>query len=113
MSNVHIPDPASMTGLEWAEFARSFDGYSWLARKTGLEITPEALFHQTVIPVRTAWERNRLDTVAVEEIRATLHYTSKADRLAGGYLFTRDVDSNDEKFQRALVAELRRRNPVS
>ena len=112
MSNIHIPDPASMTGLEWAESRARSDGYSWLARKTGLEITPEALFHQTVIPVRTAWNENSLLYTAVEEIRATLHYTSKADRLAGGYLFTRGFHSNDEKFQRALVAELRRR-PVS
>jgi hypothetical protein len=104
-----IPDPATMTASEWAEYAHSFDGYRWLSGKTGLEVTPEALFHQTVIPVRAAWERNRLSTVSTEEMRATLFYHSRADRHAGGNMFTRDEDGVDEAFQRALVAELRAR----
>ena len=106
---IEIPDPATMTSQEWAAFAHAFDGYQWLRQKTGSDATPEALFHQTVIPVRTAWERNELHTVTVEEIRATLFYNSTADRHAGVHMFHRDKDTADEAFQRALVAELRDR----
>jgi hypothetical protein len=59
--------------------------------------------------VRTAWERNQLDTVTAEEIRATLFYNSRADRHAGGNMFSRQGDTQDDAFQRALVAELRAR----
>ena len=105
----NIPDPTTMTGPEWAEFAHSFDGYRWLTGKNGADATADALFHQTVIPVRAAWERDQLHMVTVDEIRATLFYNVRADRHAGGYMFTRDTDTEDEMFQRALVAELRGR----
>ncbi|NEN06739.1 hypothetical protein G3T36_12770 [Diaminobutyricibacter tongyongensis] len=105
----NIPDPVTMTGPEWAEFAHSFDGYRWLSGRTGADATPDALFHQTVIPVRSAWERDRLDTVTADEIRATLFYNARADRHAGGTMFSKDADTEDDVFQRALVAELRGR----
>lgn len=109
---VQIPDPVTMTATEWAEFARSFDGDRWLAGKNGADATPDALFHQTVIPVRMAWERNRMSSVTADEIRATLFYEARADRRAGGRMFTGD-DGADETFQRALVAELKGREGES